>query len=303
MNGAATVLKRWLIGVSCAALLAGCTGSSVPERVVGARAEVVPAVSTGAVGAAGGRVSVPGGPTVEIPPGSVSGTGQLLVRKAEAGHGAPASASPFLPVRDAYEFTLEGARLTGPVQVTFPVQMQPLPAQADDDAAAMLAHYDQEGKDWKVVPARYDPDRSLITAEVYELSWWNAIVWDFSALRDAVAAKYRTALAVTAHEPSCQQEIGARQAGVQVSSAVNDRILWCYGLDDGRPVLKVVNLQGHPVTIGYPRGWKSRQRQDGFRLPRGASAVLERSSKNQTLLLSGGSTVELYPASSRPVAR
>ncbi len=93
----------------------------------------------------------------------------------------------------------------------------------------------------------------MITAEVYELSWWNPFAWDFAALRNAVAADYRSALAVSAPAPECEHENEARQAGIQLKAAESDRIAWCYGLGTDGPILKVVNQQGYPITLSFPK--------------------------------------------------
>ena len=273
-------------------LIAGCT-EPVARRTLAA-GESRPGVSA-MVGAAGGRVAVPGGPTVEVPAGSVSGDGRLFVRKAVPDHAAPAPPSPFLGVPDAYEFALEGAKLTGPVRLTFPVLLQPLPRQADADDAAVLGHYDTAVQAWRIVSAHYDPDHHAISAEVYELSWWNAFTWDFAALRNAVATTYRAALAVSASAPECEQEAEARAPGIQVSAAHRDRLRWCYGLTPDGPVLKIVNVRGYPVTVSFPRGWRARPGETGVRLPGELSAVLEPSKGAQSTFLGGGSSIELYP--------
>jgi hypothetical protein len=285
------VLKRLVVAIFAAALLTGCTGAESGPTL--AAQESRPGVSA-AVGAAGGRVVVPGGPTVDVPAGSVSGNGRFVVRKAMPDHLAPTSPSPFLGVLGAYEFALEGARLTGPVRITFPVLVQPLPKQADADAAAVLGHFDAATRNWKIVPAQYDPDKRVITAEIYELSWWNPFTWDFAALRNAVAADYRAALAVSAPAPDCEHEAEARQSGIQLKAAESDRIRWCYGLGPDGPVLKVVNTQGYPVALSFPKAWRPSPGETGVRLPGELSALFGQSPGK--VLLGGGSSVELHPS-------
>ena len=291
MKGARPVLKRFVVAILAAALLAGCSGTQAGPTL--AAQESRPGVSA-AVGPAGGRVAVPGGPTVDVPAGSVSGAGRLIVRKALPDHLAPASPSAFLGVLDAYEFVLAGARLTGPVRLTFPVLVQPLPKRAAANAAAVLGHYDTAAKSWKIVPAQYDPDKRVITAEVYELSWWNPFAWDFAALRNAVAADYRSALAVSAPAPDCEHENEARQNGLQLKAAESDRIRWCYGLGADGPVLKVVNTQGYPVTVSFPKAWRVSAGETGVRLPAELSALFPQ--PQGKVLVGGGSSVELRPS-------
>ncbi|GAB3247846.1 hypothetical protein [Kineosporia babensis] len=285
------MLKKLLVLVCSAVVLAGCTDPEVRVAKVASVVEPQPGVSA-VVGPAGGRVVVPGGPVVDVPAGSVSGQGTLSLRKSQ---GAPVAPSPFLSIRDAYELKLEGAKLSGPIRLSFPVQMQPLPTSADEEAAAVLGRYEQG--EWKIVPAQYDPDRKTIAAEVYEQAWWNAFVWDFSELRNAVATTYRSVLDVKAADPQCEHESAAQQAGVRVTAANSERISWCYGLDNGTAVLKVVNTQGYPVTVGFPRSWRMRQLRDGVQLPRALEALADQPG---SALLSGGSTLELHPDALTP---
>ena len=72
-------------------------------------------------------------------------------------------------------------------------------------------------------------------------------------------------------------------------------MLWCYGLAEDRPVLKVVNPQGYPVTLSFPRAWKAGRRQAGVLLPEGLGALVEQTGKTKTVLLSGGSSIALRP--------
>ncbi|MCE0534625.1 hypothetical protein LWF15_03810 [Kineosporia rhizophila] len=278
-----------LVLVCAAVLLAGCTEPHTP--LAAASPVASPGVS-GVVGPTGGRVAVPGGPVVDVPAGAVSGAGTLVVREPNNGRLAPVSGSPFLGVGGAYEIALQGARLTGPVRLTFPVRMEPLPAAADADAAAVLGHYDTAERTWKIVPAQYDPDKKTITAEVYELAWWNAFVWDFSRLRDAVATTYASVLAEPGAQPTCEHESAARLTGVRVSAGPSERIRWCYGLADGAPVLKVVNVGGYPISIEHPRSWPVRRHEDSVRMPPELDALVKRPGK---VLLAGGSTLELRP--------
>ncbi|GLY28216.1 hypothetical protein [Kineosporia sp. NBRC 101731] len=290
-------MLRRLVGVLAAVCVAGCTTQPVTAEQVTRPAEV--GVS-GAVGAAGGRVSVPGGPVIDVPAGSVSGEGELVVRRAGKSVMPPESPSPFLSTLDAYELRLRGARLTGPLRLTVPVVTQPLPTAADEDSSAVLGHYDDATARWSIVPAEYDPDRHTITAEVYELSWWNAFGWDFSALRNAVAADYRNTLAVTASAPVCPNELAARRSGLRVEAGRSGRVLWCYGVDGGAPVLKVTNVRGYPVSVRFPGAWRGEALGNGVELPAGLGGVHRSAAGTETTLLTGGSTVVLHPGTLRP---
>ncbi|GAB6898460.1 hypothetical protein [Kineosporia succinea] len=285
--------------VAVVACVAGCTGAGGSTVAAPAGARVDEAVAVGAVGESGGRVSVPGGPMVDVPAGSVSGSGELVVTRAGR---VPAAPSPYLSVLGAYRLELRGARLTGPVRLTFPVLVQPLPERADDAAAAVLGRFDETAGRWKLVAAEHDPGKHTISAEVSQLTWWNAFSWDFAALRNAVADDYRRSLAVSAPTPVCPGEQAARQSGIRVvalSGAAGERVRWCYGVDAGVPVLKVTNARGYPVTVRFPGAWRSGEPAGGVELAPGLSDV-RRSGSSASLLLTGGATVDLRPTVLEP---
>ncbi|MFF5182154.1 hypothetical protein ACFY2Q_29470 [Micromonospora sp. NPDC000316] len=57
-------------------------------------------------------------------------------------------------------------------------------------------------------------------------------------------------------QPKCGDEAAARTEGVQVTSDGEDRVKWCFGVQDGRRVLKVANNTRAYLQISYPSGWK-----------------------------------------------
>jgi len=57
-------------------------------------------------------------------------------------------------------------------------------------------------------------------------------------------------------QPGCGDERSPRDAGVKVTSDRGDRVLWCFGQEDGRRVLKVSNNTRTFAEVTYPSRWK-----------------------------------------------
>jgi hypothetical protein len=130
----------------------------------------------------GGSVDV-GNARLSVPPGSVSGSGQLIASTGGAPSassglaGGLALASSSAPVH----FEVTGARLTGPLEVSFRVGTAQLPQglpKADGASAIWLAYYDSATRQWQPVASHYDPRTGMVTAQVQHLSWWAPWTWD-----------------------------------------------------------------------------------------------------------------------------
>ena len=260
------------------------------------------------IGQDGGRVALPGGPSVSVPHGSVEGSGTLVIAGVTPGHSAPAGPAGTLGVTGAYEISIKGGRLIGPITVTFPLPATTPPASsgssAPGGAAVSLGFYDAAAGGWQLVSSRYDAAAGTVTATVTHLSWWNPFSWEFDALGGSVTAAYRRLMSVAAPTPACQREKDARSAGIAVTSDSGDRIRWCYGLERGRAVLKVANTHGYPVQVTLPRAWSVENPVDSISIESGLMSVLEKSLAvghgQRAILLAGGSTASFFPTSATP---
>jgi hypothetical protein len=138
----------------------------------------------------GGSIALAGA-NLSVPPGAVSGGGQLRATTA----GAPPSSQPTgigrvaltgasVPVR----FALTGARIVKPVSITFRIRPIALPAglpAASRSSAVWLSFYNPASQRWQAVASEYDPATGMVSAKVQHLSWWMAWTWDWpgTALR------------------------------------------------------------------------------------------------------------------------
>jgi hypothetical protein len=288
------------IALLTAALLVACTSpADTPSRSH--------EISTG-IDEDGGRLALPGGPSVSVPHGSVEGSGTLVIAGVTTGHTAPAGPVGVVGVTGAYEISLKGGRLVGPITLTFPLAAVATSAPSSvgmpASTAVSLGFFDASVGRWDLVPSRYDATAHTVTATVTHLSWWNPFSWDFDALGSSVTAAYRSLMKVAAPTPVCQHEKKARSDGVTVTSDSGDRIRWCYGLDNGRAVLKVANTKGYPVEVTFPQAWTVENPAGSISIESGLMSLLEKSLAvgrgKRAILLPGGSTASFYPTRATP---
>lgn len=143
----------------------------------------------------GGSIALAGA-KLSVPPGAVTGSGQLRATTAGAppstqptGTGRVALASASVPVR----FALTGTRVIKPVSITFRIRPITLPSglpTASRSSAVWLSFYNPASQRWRAVASQYDPATGTVSAKVQHLSWWMAWTWD----RPGTALRIRQAL-------------------------------------------------------------------------------------------------------------
>jgi hypothetical protein len=147
-------------------------------------------------GSRGGSVGL-GGARLSVPPGAVTGRGHLV---ASTGNSPPSAgelrtglvlAGGAKPVH----FQVGGARVSGPLEITFRIGAVGLPGAVPAPGratAVWLAYYDTAARRWQPVASRYDPATGTVTAQVRHLSWWAPWTWDWAGfalrLRQALSA-------------------------------------------------------------------------------------------------------------------
>jgi hypothetical protein len=177
------LLAAALAAAVSAGLLAACSSAGPPSH-----AGQVNTSQGGSIALAGAKLSVP--------PGAVSGSGQLAATTAgappatqPAGTGQAALSGASAPVR----FTLTGARIIKPVSITFRVEPVTVPSgvsSASQASAVWLSFYNPASQRWQAVASHYDPATGTVTAQAAHLSWWMAWTWDWAG----IALRIRQAL-------------------------------------------------------------------------------------------------------------
>jgi len=55
-----------------------------------------------------------------------------------------------------------------------------------------------------------------------------------------------------ARPPTCSGESAARGDGYSITSSAKNTVFWCFGIENGRRVLKVVNNRRYPLAVAHP---------------------------------------------------
>jgi hypothetical protein len=143
--------------------------------------------------------------------------------------------------------------LAQPAVVTFPAPA----GVADQSVVPVVAWQDGTG-DWRWVPTSYEAVQNTVSATVDHFSLgflggidvkkWASDRWN--SFRNFITGR------AGAPQPRCGDEAAARAGGVQVTSDSGDRVKWCFGVEQGRRVLKVTNNTRTYLQITYPQTWR-----------------------------------------------
>jgi hypothetical protein len=169
----------------------------------------------------GGSIQVQGA-TLRIPPGAVTGNGQLTARteQASAAITRPAGVTPAQRLSLASQpvsFTLFGARLVRPATLTLTVRPSALPQGSPVAArtdAVWLSYYNTQIQKWQPVPSRYDPSTHTVTAQISHLSLWAPLTWDWTAIGLSLRQAFSALGSGQPSPPNCPAV-----SGVSVSEA------------------------------------------------------------------------------------
>lgn len=145
----------FLLVIPLIVLFASCGGGSKPDE---RKAEKSIRPETG------GTVALAGGPTLTIPPNTVTQPAKAVIAQV---HGTPGGATSLGQLSgQAYEISIEAAELAQPVRLTFPYP----PLQTGQ--VPILAFYDAKLEDWEPVDAVNDPASRTLTLDTPHLSLW-----------------------------------------------------------------------------------------------------------------------------------
>jgi len=101
----------------------------------------------------GGIVQVKDEMKVVVPSDSLSGTGEVEVRRASVEVGS--SEGPFLGLGKSYDIRLQGASVTGPLRLEFPVASLDLPQGATPEDVVGL-YFDEPTRSWAALETLVD---------------------------------------------------------------------------------------------------------------------------------------------------
>jgi hypothetical protein len=195
----------------------------------------------------------------------VSGPGTRTGLKAQvtSAGSLPVAADVMEPVSAYFQIGPSGP-LSGSMTVRLPVRQR----IAAPDAQSLVTVLTAEAPNgpWAALPTTVDPGGRSVTAVTGHLSFFVAVrTWIGSVVGDTVgrarsvlgAAKtafdgFTSDVFADAQPPQCADEAAARNGGYTVSTDSQKALLWCFGTQDGKRVLKVVDNRRYPVLIDHP---------------------------------------------------
>ena len=246
--------------------------------------------------------------TVDLPAESFSGSGTLQGATIASPGPAPTG---LLPLGPAYEITLAGATLTGPVGVSMPNPRRPT-AVRDGPDAVLLCFYDEAGHAWVPVDSTYDKSTGTLTAQLPHLSKYALFGLDTEKfMRDASSALNGLFnLADAATQPQCDGHDQLDAQHVTVTSDSGSIVKWCAGVDrNGSAALTLADNRNYALETDYPATWKMQRLGDPDpvfeRLSNVISERLSPTSRGvRPVIVQGGKSIRLTaPAGSSGVAR
>ena len=109
---------------------------------------------------------------------------------------------------------------------------------------------------WVPVPAHLVSGRRYATVRLKHFSWLRIFGIDvgeaLTALKREVLDTLDAGFTAEARPPKCANEAKARTDGFSISSGSKDTVFWCFGVEDGHRVLRVVNHRRYPLAVTHP---------------------------------------------------
>lgn len=159
---------------------------------------------------------------------------------------------PQIGLTTALTKTLEiglSGKLAAPATITMTLDR----AVEANDTVVVAANPTHTKDGWQLVSAKLSTDRKHATFTVDHLSWFKALLVDIkgavSELKKEFVDGMTAGVFSTAEKPTCSNESQAKQDDYTISSSAKDTLYWCFGVENGKRVLKVVNRRSYPLEL------------------------------------------------------
>jgi hypothetical protein len=108
---------------------------------------------------------------------------------------------------------------------------------------------------WTPLAASIDPDGRFVLLATTHFSWFSGL---FADVGDAIREAKRNIVDgltsdnfAEAVPPRCAGEDQARTGGYTISSDSKDTVYWCFGVEGGRRILRVVDRRRYPLSVSH----------------------------------------------------
>jgi hypothetical protein len=142
-------------------------------------------------------------------------------------------------------------RLSAPLAIRLPL-LRPAPKRF----LVLAAMSETRAGAWRPLRPRLVGHRSFVVFHVRRLSWFVVFGIDIGDVLREFKREILDGLAADAtaeaRPPTCGGESAARGDGYSITSSAKNTVFWCFGIDGGRRVLKVVNNRRYPLAVAHP---------------------------------------------------
>lgn len=158
------------------------------------------------------------------------------------------------PLTPVYEIGPSG-KLPAPMTITFYFDRKVEPG----NTVVVMTNTLHTKGGWVPVAAKLSTDRQSASIIVSHLSWFQALEDLVGNTADTFMSEIRRnfddlmgGATAEANKPKCENEKQARGDGYTITSSSKKTLYWCFGMQDGKRVLKVVNRMRYPLDVRHP---------------------------------------------------
>lgn len=153
--------------------------------------------------------------------------------------------------------------LTPVVEITPPGELRAdvtlkfnLARPAPLDNTVVVATAESAQGPWKLVPATLSEDGRSVSVKTRHLSFWSVLRVSVEDIVKEFNNQFLTGitsnLTAKAEHPKCAGENEARGDGYDITSSAKETLYWCFGIEGGQRVLKVINRLRYPLEVKHP---------------------------------------------------
>ncbi len=184
------------------------------------------------------------------------------------------------PLGPGVDITPAGKIKGSPVTLRFKL------SQRVTSQEVLLAARETANSGWTLMKPVVSTDGWYASVTTDHLSIWQPLLYDLAQAASDFRKYFLDGLSgdllTVAEKPTCANESQARQDGYTIASSAKVTLYWCFGIEGGSRVLKIVNRMRYPLEVKHP----------GLTMKHLAGISLD---FDQLARLGSGQTTILYP--------
>lgn len=149
-------------------------------------------------------------------------------------------------------FTLNPA---GPIDSSVTVRLR-LDNALPSTSPVLVATRTASDQPWAYLPGELTSDQRHVDFETTSFNEVGVLAVDFegalAGFQEDLRAGLATRINSAAKKPACAGEKDAREQGYAVRASKTKTLFWCFGLENGKRVVRVTNRRPIPVEVAHP---------------------------------------------------